>query len=89
MFSVIYQVAGNGSAIYPVLDWDKAGSTIIYVVILVLIGVPIVQVVLFALCKLRIFVHDKCCEHRAVREQTERTAFTVKKSNENGTTSYM
>ena len=61
LFSVIYQVGGGGAAIYPVLDWHKPEKTILYVFMLLFVGILVIHTVLFALHKLRIFIHDKCC----------------------------
>ncbi|CAG2205085.1 unnamed protein product [Mytilus edulis] len=86
IFSVIYQVGGDGAAIYPVLDWDQAGTTIIYVVVLTCIGVPVVHMAFFAMYQLRIFIHDKCCAKSGVQCYTEQTAI---RTGESGVTSYM
>ena len=61
LFSVIYQVVGGGAAIYPVLDWHKPEKTILYVFMLLFVGILVTHTVLFALHKLRIFIHDNCC----------------------------
>lgn len=61
LFSLIYQVAGGGAAIYPVLDWHKPEKTMLYVFMLLFVGILVMHTVLFALHKLRIYIHDNCC----------------------------
>jgi hypothetical protein len=36
-------------------------KTILYVFMLLFVGILVIHTVLFALHKLRIFIHDKCC----------------------------
>ncbi|XP_076089898.1 protein rolling stone-like [Mytilus galloprovincialis] len=86
IFSVIYQVGGDGAAIYPVLDWDQAETTIIYFVVLTCIGVPVVHMDFFAMYQLRIFIHDKRYAKNIVQCCTEQTAI---RTGESGVTSYM
>jgi hypothetical protein len=57
IFSLIFWADDNSRVIYPkVLDWNDPGTTILVVVILALVGLPIFQLFLYGLYRLRVTV---------------------------------
>ena len=62
IFSVAYWGVDDDNVIYEVLDYSgKPVTATVYVLVLVLIGIPLVHLMLFLLYWLRVTVHYKCC----------------------------
>ena len=59
-FSLIYWAADHGNVLYPnVLDWNKPLGTMIYVAGLGIVGIPILQFILFFSYRLKVHVYWK------------------------------
>lgn len=61
IFSVFYWLQDKqNNVLYPgVLDWNKPGQTVLFMALLALIGLPFLQLILFLLFRLRLFIFRK------------------------------
>lgn len=57
IFTVIY-FAATKIKVYPILDWDKPGKAIKWVVLYTFVCVPIVHLLLFGLYRLKLYLKD-------------------------------
>ncbi|XP_013422112.1 protein rolling stone isoform X2 [Lingula anatina] len=65
IFNIIYSLSGGLNAygspyIYKFLDWRKPLIPITVVACLGVVGIPVLQVTIFALYRLRLFLHKRC-----------------------------
>ncbi|CAG2205088.1 unnamed protein product [Mytilus edulis] len=60
VFSVVDQLVLGNPPAYSFIDWTKPETAVIYCVVLVFVGVPIIHVTFFGLYKLRTFIKEKC-----------------------------
>ncbi|KAK3103661.1 hypothetical protein FSP39_020830 [Pinctada imbricata] len=75
IFSVIYQTSG-GSAIYPVLDWNKVSFTLPLSIGLVIFALPVMHACVFGMYQLRVYLYRKSCaitKVDAVKTDTKET----------------
>jgi hypothetical protein len=57
-FSAVYWSFNHANVMYPgVLDWNHPTTTVVVLVVLMFVGVPILQMLLFLIYRLRIFIH--------------------------------
>lgn len=62
LFSVFYWLPDHDRVLYPkVLDWNHPGQTMLVVCILLFVAVPLIQLFLYAIFKLRVYMANKCC----------------------------
>lgn len=62
VFSGFYYAEDHRHILYPlVLDWSKPGTTVLAMVLLAFVGLPLIQLALFGIYKLKLFIYDKCC----------------------------
>lgn len=70
VFSVVDQLGLGNPPVYSFIDWTKPENAIIYCVVLVFVGVPIIHVTFFGFYKLRTFIKEKCdCSNRISTKQ--------------------
>ena len=64
IFSIIYWSQDKvNNVLYPnILDWNKPGTTILFMILLTLIGLPVLQLILFGLYRLRLHVYKRLYE---------------------------
>ncbi|KAL4225328.1 hypothetical protein ACF0H5_016016 [Mactra antiquata] len=60
IFSGIYYAVDHRHVLYPILDWGKPEPTAIMLIITAFVVLPIIQLILFLIYKLRIFIFDRC-----------------------------
>ena len=69
IFSIIYDAGGGTNAlnqpyIYEMLDWSEdIGTAALYSVLTILVGVPVLWLVVYALYALRTFIYGKLYGH--------------------------
>lgn len=62
-FTAIYWAFDHSVVLYPkVLDWNHPGQTALIVFGLAVVGVPILQLVIFVAYRFRLFIYDRMCE---------------------------
>lgn len=60
LFSVVYWAIDHGHVIYPdILDWNKPGPTVGYVLLIGVVLIPLVHGLFFSLYKLRVFIFSR------------------------------
>ncbi len=65
IFSIIYWAVDHKNVLYPrVLDWNHPGTTVGVVLVLALVGLPLVQLILFGLYRLRLYLYNKVYSNR-------------------------
>ena len=63
VFSVCYGLTGSHKPVYPPIDWRlNPGKAVGITLCLFFVALPAMQLVLFALHRLRVFLHWKCCQ---------------------------
>lgn len=61
IFSGIYYAVDHKHVLYPdIIDWNKPGNTMLVYVLAAFIVLPLIQLFLFGIYKLRLFIYDKC-----------------------------
>ncbi|XP_076073540.1 protein rolling stone-like [Mytilus galloprovincialis] len=60
VFLVVDQLVLGNPPAYSFIDWTKPETAVVYCVVLVFVGVPIIHVTFFGLYKLRTFIKEKC-----------------------------
>lgn len=65
VLTLIYHAAG-GSAIYPVLDWDKISVALPTSLVVAFLLGAIVHLFVFVLFKIRILVHNRLCNEKKI-----------------------
>ena len=61
VFSGIYYAVDHKHVLYPhVLDWSEPGRTAVVLVLAAFVALPLIQLFLFGISKLRLFIFDKC-----------------------------
>ena len=84
LFTVFYYLAGgtnhNGNPyVYPVLDWRKPGSAILYCLPVCFVLVPVVHLILYGIHRLKLFTYEKCdCCKRQTGYQRDSTTVEMK-----------
>ena len=64
IFSIIYWSKDKeNNVLYPnILDWNKPGTTILFMILLTLLGLPVLQLMLFGLYRLRLYIYKRLYE---------------------------
>lgn len=61
IFSGVYYAVDHRHVLYPnIIDWSKPGVTMIVFVVAAFVALPLIQLFLFGLYRLRLFIFDKC-----------------------------
>jgi len=61
IFSAIYWAFDHSHVMYPgVLDWNAPRTTAVVIVIVALVGVPLLQFILFGIYQLRLYIFARC-----------------------------
>jgi len=65
IFSVVYWAFDHSHVMYPgVLDWNAPATTAVVLVVLGVIGIPLLQLILFGIYQLRMYVYTRCvCQY--------------------------
>jgi len=65
IFSVIYWAIDHSNVMYPgVLDWNAPKTTAVVLVVLTFVGIPLLQLILFSIYQLRLYICARCaCRH--------------------------
>lgn len=67
LFSLVYWAIDHNNVVYKnVLDWNKPGSTIGVVLGLGFVVIPLFQLLLFGIYRLRIWLYEKFCQREKV-----------------------
>jgi len=71
IFSIIYWSIDHSHVMYPgVLDWNSPKTTVVVIVVLMFVGIPFLQFILFTIYQLRLYIYARCfC--RACRNSLE------------------
>jgi len=63
IFSAIYWAFDHSHVMYPgVLDWNAPAITAVVLVVLTIVGIPLLQFILFSLFQLRMFIYTRVYE---------------------------
>lgn len=60
IFSGIYYAVDHRHVLYPILDWGKPEPTVILLVVTAFVALPVIQLLLFLIYKVRLYIFDKC-----------------------------
>lgn len=62
IFSTIYWAVDHSNVMYPgVLDWNVPITTAVVILVLFVIGIPLVQFILFNIYQLRLYIYTPAC----------------------------
>ena len=61
IFSFVYWAFDHSHVMYPgVLDWSAPSTTALVLVILAVVGIPLLQFILFVVYQLRVYIYIRC-----------------------------
>jgi len=61
VFSLVYWAFDHSHVLYPgILDWSAPATTSIMLLITFIVGIPLLQFILFAMYQLRIYIYTHC-----------------------------
>lgn len=83
IFTVIYYAAGGTNAqdeiyIYKgILDWSNVGTTMMYVVLVIIPGTIVVQCLMYGLYRLRLLLYRCCCDRKGAMSSENATSYNT------------
>jgi len=61
VFSLVYWAFDHSHVLYPgVLDWSTPTTTLVMLLIVVVVGIPLLQFILFGIYQLRMYIYSRC-----------------------------
>jgi len=61
VFSVVYWAFDHSHVMYPgLLDWNDPATTAVVLAIIAVVGIPLLQCILFSIYQLRMYVYNHC-----------------------------
>ncbi|KAJ8301969.1 hypothetical protein KUTeg_020956 [Tegillarca granosa] len=77
IFSLIFQLGFNNSAIYPILDWTNLSFTIPIALCLLLVALPLFHLLFYVFYQLRVYIAYRCCNKtsRSIERDSEFNIF--------------